>query len=209
MSFVERLHWRAAVQTFDTTKPLQAADLEKILEAARMAPTSNGLQPFHVHVVSDAETKEKLGAAGYRQKQWTTAPVTLVFTSRHDVGARITDYMDLAAGGDPARREALGKFEGSLRRWAERLSEEQIFEWASRQAYIALGFAMAACAELGIDSCPMEGFVPAEFDSILGLPPGRKSVVALSIGYRDTTVKVRDKLRFSEKDLFTQGVFKK
>jgi nitroreductase len=80
------------------------------------------------------------------------------------------------------------------------------FDWAARQTYIAHGFALAACAELEIDSCPMEG---ADFDAIgdiLGLPETQKALVMLPIGYRAEGEAPRSpqKVRFSKEALFTE-----
>ncbi|WP_262709471.1 nitroreductase family protein [Sphingobacterium thalpophilum] len=64
--------------------------------------------------------------------------------------------------------------------------EEDNFNWAARQAYIALGTALVAAAELKIDSTPMEGFDSTKFDALLQLrEQGLRSVVILALGYRD------------------------
>ena len=99
-------------------------------------------------------------------------------------------------------RENLATYEGMMRNSLGGRSQEEIKAWGDAQTYIALGFAMAACAELGIDSCPMEGFVPEEIDKILGLPPHLKSAVLLPIGYRKADPE-RPNVRFPEEDLFS------
>ena len=86
--------------------------------------------------------------------------------------------------------------------FAEGMHGEMALNWASKQAYIALGFGLAACAELGIDSCPMEGFSSEEFDKILGLPEGQKSAVVMAVGYRGEEPQY-PKFRYPNNDLFT------
>ena len=77
-------------------------------------------------------------------------------------------------------------------------------QWAARQAYIALGNLLTSAALLGVDTCPIEGFVPAEFDRILDLPAqGYAAVVCCALGYRSATDKYAalPKVRFPAADL--------
>ncbi|MBS1985848.1 MAG: NAD(P)H-dependent oxidoreductase [Bdellovibrionales bacterium] len=202
-TFLNRLEWRHATKAFDPTKPVSPENLQKILAAIRMAPTSFGLQPFHVDVVSDEETKQKIFAVGWKQPQYSTASHILVFSSLTHVSERITEYLDIMSGGDATRRAQLKGYEGMMRGALEKRSPTELQAWADRQAYIALGFAMAACAELGVDSCPMEGFSPPDLDKIMQYPSHQFSCVMLTLGYRDPKVPVREKVRFPQKDLFS------
>ena len=55
----------------------------------------------------------------------------------------------------------------------------------ARGVYIALGNLMTVCSVEKIDACPMEGFVPKEYDKILGLEArGLTSVLLLPVGKR-------------------------
>ena len=77
-------------------------------------------------------------------------------------------------------------------------------QWTARQAYIALGNLLTSAALLGVDACPMEGFVPAEFDQVLGLPAqGLAAVVCCALGYRSIADKyaVTPKVRSPKADL--------
>ncbi len=198
----EQLSWRNAHKTFDPSKQVDPEKLKLILEAVRMAPTSFGTQPFHVFVVSNPETKAKLRAAGYNQAQYTDASHILVFASRTDHMERVEGYFQIATGGDSEKRAAMAGYEEMMRGAMANLQGDRAKTWADRQTYIALGFALAAAAELEVDSCPMEGFSPEQFDEILGLPAYMKTVVTMSIGVSDGTP-ARGKVRFPENDLFT------
>lgn len=202
-TFLSQLDWRHAARAFDTKKPVSEADLKKVLLAIRMAPTSFGLQPFRVVVVSDPVMKEKIRGIGWNQPQYSTAAYVLAFVARTDLDARIPGLIHLQSGGDEARKVPLAGYEKMMRGYFSKLNPEQIRAWADKQAYIALGFAMAACAELKLDSCPMEGFSPSELDKLLQLPSGEYSSVMLTVGYRDPAQPVRAKIRFSEDDLFS------
>lgn len=215
MSFLDNLDWRNAEKDFDPAKKVSEEDLKKILQAIRMAPSSWGVQPYHIYVIGDQATKLKLKEKGYNQKQYEDSSHTLVFCGRNDLKNRIDKYFDLATGGDAEKRKAMSEYEKMMSGSLESKNPEDGMNWAYRQAYLALGFGLAACAELKIDSCPMEGFDPAGFDQILNLPANIKSVATLSIGYRKDVPHmpgqgvvsrgVRDpKVRFPEEDLFSK-----
>jgi nitroreductase len=200
--FLSQLQWRSAEKHFDASKPVSGEDLKKVLEATHMAPSSFGIQPYHVYVVSDADMKVKLRAEAFDQAQFTDAPYLLIFASRNDLDARIDGYFEIASGGDATAREQLKGYEDMMRGMIGGMPEGFKMSWADRQTYIALGFAMAAAAEIGLGSCPMEGFNTAKFDELLSLPAHMKSVVTLSLGHSDGTAK-RPKVRFPESDIFT------
>ncbi len=199
--FLSQLEWRHATKAFDANKQVSDSDLNKILQAIRMAPTSYGLQPFCVEVIKDKATKEKLLPHAWNQRQITSCSVLLVFVARTNVNARIDQYFNSLSGNNADERAKFKDYEGMMRGGFKDRTEEELKTWTSKQAYIALGFGLAACAELKIDSCPMEGFVGAEFDKILGLEKGHYSAVILTVGYRDPAVPAMPKFRFPEKDL--------
>ena len=202
MSFLSQLEWRFATKKFDPSKRVSSENLEKILTAIRMAPSSYGLQPYHVLVITNPELRIKLREKSFGQPQVTDASHLLVFCTRTDGMERIDRYVELASGGDSDKAESLQGYAEIMRNDVGKKSPEQFKSWADRQTYIALGFALAACAELEIDSTPMEGFEPKAFDDLLKLPDYLKTVVLLPIGYRaeDPT---RNKIRFSKEALFT------
>lgn len=201
-SFLENLEWRFAAKDFDIERQVNDEDLAKLLDAVKKAPTSFGLQPYHVFVVSNKDIKQKLRGAGFDQVQFSDASHVLVFAARTDLEGRLEDFKEAASGGDENIKEKMSGLFEMMSGFVNRFDEVSGAAWATRQAYIALGFALAACAELQIDSCPMEGFMPADFDEILGLDGGLKSVVALCVGYRKTDP-LHPKFRFSSEDLFT------
>ncbi len=201
-SFLEHLEWRNAEKNFDPAKKVSEEGLNKVLEAVRFTPTSFGLQPFHVYVVTDEAVRGKIREASWGQAQVTDASHLLVFASRLGINERIEKYFQIASGGDAAVRESMKGYEDMMRGFAGGMTPEREKHWADKQAYIALGFALAACAELEIDSCPMEGFDPSAVDALLGLPENMKSVVMLPIGYRKD-MPHHPKVRFGADDLFT------
>ncbi len=194
-TFLSQLDWRFATKQFDTEKPVSEGDLNKVLEAVRMAPTSFGLQPFQVVVVTDGALRSKLREASWGQPQVTDASHLLVFCARTDIAAHIDRCIDLIAGGDAEKKAGLQSYRVMMDQTVGALDVSASLTWSAKQAYIALGFALAACAELSIDSCPMEGFSGEAYDQLLGLEDHLKSVVLLPIGYRAAEPE-RPKARF-------------
>lgn len=153
-------------------------------------------------VVSNKSLKIKLKSASFSQPQVTQASHLLVFCARTDVRERVLQYINLMKASGEKDENKLRSRQDMMEASMAKKTEGQILEWAKQQVYIALGFALAACAELKIDSCPMAGFQPEQVDKILNLPEYLKSVVYVAIGFRSEEPK-RPKLRFSSDDLFT------
>ncbi len=205
MSFLSNLSWRYAAKKFDTSKKVSEEDLARILEAIRLTPTSFGLQPYHFYVVSDQATKDKIQAVAWNQPQVGTSSSVIVFAARTDLMETKDEYFTLLSWGNPEARAGLKGYEDMVTGFAASKDEAAALVWASKQTYIAHGFAMAAAAELEIDSCPMEGFDPVAVGEILGLPESQKALVMLPIGYRAEWEAPRgEKVRFSKEALFTE-----
>jgi nitroreductase len=185
-TIIENLNWRYATKAFDTSRELQAADLEYILEAGRMSATSYGLQPFKIVVVTDPAKKQVLMGHAWNQAQVASNGALIILAARTDVDeAMISDYTarieatrELPAGATDGYKDMMV---GSL--MAHPVEHRTI--WAQKQAYIALGTMMAAAAELKIDGCPMEGFSTEGFDEVLGLKAHNLTAsVIFPVGYR-------------------------
>ncbi|MCX6795379.1 MAG: nitroreductase family protein [Candidatus Falkowbacteria bacterium] len=203
MSFTSNLEWRYATKKFDLNKKVSTIDLEKVLEAIRLAPTSYGLQAFHLHVIENTpknlETLRKLKSASWEQAQIDSCSHLLVFSARTDFAKSIDEYFTLLSGANQEARERLSAYEDLVMGSLPRMN----VEWSKKQTYLALGFALAAAAELQIDSCPMEGFDHEKFHEILGLPENLVVSAIMPLGYRAEDEKVRTKTRFKKEDLIT------
>lgn len=205
MSFLANLNWRYATKKFDTTKKVSDTDLEKIIEAIRLTPTSFGLQPYHFYIVTNQEIKDKIQAVAWNQPQVGTSSHLLVFTARTNLAVNKEEFFSLLSGGNPEVRAILKGYEDMVDGFvAGKPTPESVLPWSAKQSYIAQGFALAALAELQIDSCAMEGFDPTAVGEILGLPESQKAVVMLPIGYRDASENPRPKVRFTKEELFTE-----
>ena len=187
MSLIENLKWRHAVKAYDSTKKVSEEDLNKILEASRLAPTSSGLQPFRVILVENQELREKLVPGALNPEVMRDCSHVLVFAAWDSYSAekidKVYDYHTEVRG---LPRGRFSSYTDQLKVIYGAQTAEENFAHTARQTYIALGLAMAQAAELKIDSTPAEGFSTEVVDEVLGLKElGLKSVTLLYLGYRD------------------------
>ncbi len=188
MSLLQNLNWRYATKKMDPSKKVEQDKLDRILEAVRLTPTSSGLQPYQVLVITNQEIKEKIKAMSWDQSQVADCSHLLVFAAWDDYTAeRINGSFDFTiaerGAGTNERTEAYRN--NMLANYPPR-GPEVNFQHTARQTYIALGFALVAAAEEGVDATPMEGFDPVAVDELLGLrAKGLRSVTLLPLGYRD------------------------
>ena len=205
MSLIQDLNWRYATKNM-SGEIVNSEKLETILAATNLAATSYGLQPFTILVVSNEGIKAKLQEAAYGQTQVGSSSAVLVFAVPLKITtADVEGFINLIATTRSMPVEALKDYKGMILSTIGALPAEQQQIWSAKQAYIALGTALAAAAEQKVDACPMEGFDAAQFDEILGLTEkGLKSVVIMPVGYRsadDATAKYI-KVRKPDSELF-------
>jgi len=184
---VDQLNWRMAVKSFDNSKKLSDDQVDMLVETARLAPTSYGLQPIKLYVVSDEETKQKLFEAGYNQTQFSTASHVFVLAVRSELNkSDIDEQIKRSAKQQNVSEESLEGYKQALEQNILSMPKEMAFNWAAKQAYILLGMMISTATQADFDSSPMEGFSKEKFDQILGCDQeGYKSVVVLAAGYRD------------------------
>ena len=182
----EKLNWRYATKKMDSTKAVPQDKVNRILEAANLAPTSSGLQPFEIIVVTNPEVKAQLSAAAYGQSQIVDGSHVLVFAAWDNYTAERIDAVvaNLEAERGGKSDAVTGYYDNLKAQYLPRTAEVN-YEHAARQAYIAFGLALTAAAFEAVDSTPMEGFDPAKVDEILGLrEKGLRSVTIMPLGYR-------------------------
>jgi len=187
-SFIKNLEWRRAEKHF-APGPV---DIESIKFAILNAPSSFGIQPFHVLVITNQEIKKKLKEACDNQTQIEESYCLFIFCALDDLEKRIDEYVKQT--GFVKKRKSMINFISKL---------PCKLEWAMMQAYIALGFGMAAAMELNIASCPMEGFKPEEVSKVLNLDKNLKPCVLLTVGNKRNDYELEKRFRFSKEDMFT------
>jgi nitroreductase len=200
------LHWRYATKKYDPERKIPEETWKALEEAVLLAPSSYGLQPYRALVIKNSGVRAKLRPAAWGQSPVTDASHLVVFAARKEITEEFVDaYMKRVAEERGVSMEALKDYrskiigdvvKGPRAAWAQ--------QWAQRQAYIGLGILLASAAVLGIDATPMEGFEPAKFDEILGLPQkGLAATVMCALGYRaaDDKYARSKKVRWAKEDV--------
>lgn len=198
MDFKEIVNHRYATKTF-TGEMISDEKIKELLELIRMAPSSFGLQPWKVKVITDKETKEKLLPLSYNQPQIITCSHLLVFCGNTDILDHINKYEKMLKEKgvpDAGVASAIGMMKG----FESSLSGVQKVGWSQRQAYIALGNAVNGAKSLGFDSCPMEGFDPEGYKKALALPENLFPCALVAVGIAADNP--QEKIRYSKEELF-------
>jgi nitroreductase len=185
-TLIDRLNWRYATKKMDPGKKVPQDKIERILEATRLAPTSSGLQPFEIVLVTSAEVRERIVPIAWKQSQITDCSHLLVFAAWDNYTAeRINHMFDLTNEIRGITNEGWENYRNMLLANYPQRDAELNFQHAARQAYIGLSAALIAAAFEEVDGTPMEGFDPKALDEILDLPArGLRSVAMLPLGYR-------------------------
>ena len=203
---VDFYQWRYAVKRFDPSRHIDAATWSAIETSLVLTPSSFGLQPWKFFVISSPENKAKLSAISWKQSQPSDCSHMVVLTARKTVDevyvdaflAKTAEQRNVTVKSLVGYREViLGFLQNSLGRH---------LAWSSNQAYIALGQLLASAAMLGVDACPMEGIVVAEYDKLLGLEGSDyTTIVGCALGYRHTDdhYAALPKVRFNASELVT------
>lgn len=200
---ISALNWRYACKVFDPTKKIPADTWAALEESLVLTPSSFGLQPWKFLILQDQELREKLVPHTWKQRQVADCSHLVVMAvkkslSAEDVDAFITRMAEVRGG----TADSLAGF----RKMVVGIQSQGYMskDWAKMQAYIALGQFMAACALLGVDTCPMEGFAPDKYDELLGLDAlGLTTAVLCPAGYRHSDDKYAGlpKIRFKPEDV--------
>ena len=200
------LNWRYATKVFDAARKIPADVWHTLEQSLVLTPTSYGLQPYKFLVVQGPAKRAELLPHSWGQKQVVDCSQFVVFITRTEMTEADVDRLiqrtvavrQLPANAlDAYRAMMVGDIVNGPR-------GKRAYEWAARQAYIALGNLMTCAAMLGVDACPMEGLNPVEYDRILNLAgTGYATVVACALGYRAAGDKYASlaKVRYPAKDL--------
>jgi nitroreductase len=183
----QKLQWRYATKKMNPSKAVPQDKVDRIVEAARLAPTSSGLQPFEIIVVTNPAVREQIKPKAWGQGQITDCSHLLVFAAWDNYTAeRINAMFDLTNAQRGGTNEGWENYRKLLLSTYPQRDAQVNFEHAARQAYIGLGAALIAAAFEEVDATPMEGFDPKALDDILGLNArSLRSVAIMPLGYRE------------------------
>ena len=184
---LDDLKWRYATKVYQEGKKVSQENIDKIVEVARLAPTSSGLQQFRLIVVGNQELKEKMVAGALNPDCMRECSHVIVFAAWDEyTPERIDAIYDKTTDERGLVRGRFKRYTDMLKENFGKMSKEEQFQHAANQSFIALGLALAQAAELKVDSTPIGGFDPKLVDELLGLPAkGLRSVSLLYLGYAD------------------------
>ena len=186
MNIIESLNWRYATKKFDSNRKLSKNQVNILKNAFNLTASSYGLQPIKLIVISNQEIKNTLLDSSFNQKQVIQCSHLLVICIETDIDESYIElYFKRVVDIRKTSAKVLESFKKSIINEFNDLSNTSIINWSKNQAYLALGNLMTVCAVEGIDSCPMEGFVPEKYNEILDLKSKNlKSVLVMPVGYR-------------------------
>ncbi|WP_238948935.1 NAD(P)H-dependent oxidoreductase [Clostridium sp. YIM B02569] len=172
---IDAFQFRHACKQFDPTKTVSEEDFNTILEAGRLSPSSFGFEPWKFLVVQNKSLKEKLFPVSWgAQNSFNGASHFVILLARKKVDTIynseyitkiMSEVQNLPEDVANQRKSAFESFEKNDFNLFE--SDRAIFDWASKQTYIALANMLTASAFLQIDSCPIEGFNIEKVEEIL------------------------------------------
>ena len=175
MSFLNSMQQRYTTKKYNASKKISLYQINELKHILRLVPSSINSQPWKFIFVSDQETKEKLSKVSWINTNKVLHSDTLVVFSRVD---------DISLFEGKIKNELPQGAVDYYNEHIKPLPTNQITSWFDKQVYLAAGVFLSACAEMGIDSTPMEGVEPDSYDDILN-NTGHKTLMAVAIGYRD------------------------
>ena len=206
MTFSDVLAFRHACKIFDENRAISDSDWDQILEAGRLAPSSLGLEPWEFELIENKNLLEKLRGACWGQAQIASASKLLIIYAKISDLALNSDYIfRMVSRRMDKNQDAHKAYMGVVNSVLEQvgLAPNLVFGWAKAQCFLSAMNMMNAAAFLGIDSCPIEGFVERDVNEILGVNPNIKRVaLILPFGYRIQEQK--PKIRKNLDEFYTQ-----
>lgn len=206
MNLIDNLNWRYATKAFDPVKKVSSEELEVLKEAVRLSPSAYGLQLYKVLIVENKEIRMALREASWNQPQITDASHLFVFCNfTQDFNDHVDDYVQLIVEAQGVDKKQISPYGEFIKSQLNNNGTKQNQVWAEKQTYLALSNLLAACAELKIDACPMEGFLNDAYNRILGLnKQGLNASLIATVGYRSDNdeAQFRKKVRKDKEQLF-------
>ncbi|WP_029284559.1 NAD(P)H-dependent oxidoreductase [Pedobacter sp. R20-19] len=185
MELIKNLQWRYAVKKY-TDERVSENKIDQIIESVNLSASSCGIQPYRLIVVTNPEVREKLSLGSFNSQILDSSHL-LVFAGFKNISSEyIADYVAMMEEQRALEAATLNSLKDAVTSFFATQTPEQHAVWSAKQAYIGLGTALIAAAELKVDATPMEGFDPELFNKVLGLSEKNlHASVIIALGYRD------------------------
>jgi len=205
-NFIANQSWRYATKKYDSNKKINAYDLDFLKEAIRLSVSSYGLQPYQIFIIENPAIREQIKDVSYNQIQVTEASHLFVFANYTNLtNNHIDNFIKNTVTARQINYDEMTGYGNFIKTIFKSKNQQEINDWAAKQAYIALGNLVNAAAELKIDVTPMEGFIAEKVNEILALDAKNLNAVLIApVGYRATDDESQHypKVRKSTDDLF-------
>ncbi|MEE3701388.1 NAD(P)H-dependent oxidoreductase [Mannheimia haemolytica] len=202
---INAFHYRASTRSYDGSRKIPAKDFNYILELGRLSPSSVGSEPWQFLVLQNPELRQKIKPYCWGIPTMETSSHIVVILAKKNArydSQYFSEIMDRRGLQGEAREKAMAVYKKFQEKDIGILdSERSLFDWASKQTYIALGNMMTGAALIGVDSCPIEGFAYQEVNDILAaeglFDPSEWGVsVMCTFGYRDKEIRQKARKDF-------------
>lgn len=204
---IEAMNWRYATQKFNKENKPTKEEIMELIEAARLSPSSYGLQPWKFILVENEDLRKQLREAGYNQEKISEAPYLIVFAAKNNyTESDLSHYIESTAKATGKNVEDLKGLREMIEGFLS-MNKDSFRSWSINQTHIAFGVFLAAAAISKIDAGPMGGFDPNKYDEILGLKEiGYHSAVICALGYRsnEDETSMRNKSRFEMSEVLIE-----
>ncbi|AHG78379.1 NAD(P)H-dependent oxidoreductase [Mannheimia varigena] len=190
-------HYRASTRSYDGNRKISDEDFNYILELGRLSPSSVGSEPWQFIVLQNPELRQAIKPYCWGIPTMETSSHIVVILAKKNArfdSQYFAEIMDRRGLQGEAREKAMAVYKKFQEQDIGILDNERsLFDWASKQTYIALGNMMTGAAMIGVDSCPIEGFAYKEVNQILAdaglFNPNEWGVsVMCTFGYRDKEI---------------------
>lgn len=202
-------NFRYACKEFEPNKKISENDFNFILETGRLSPSSFGWEPWKFVVVQNMGLREKLKEYAWgAQRQLPSASHFVLFLARKSIDTKAdSEYIkyigkEIQKLPDDVLKMKLEFYKNFQENDFDLTDERKLFDWACKQVYIPLANMMTSAAQIGIDSCPIEGFDRNKIDEILeeeGIIDRKhfSTAVMAAFGYRAKGTRIPEKARQS------------
>jgi nitroreductase/dihydropteridine reductase len=174
MNFLEKMKTRYTVKKYNPKGTINEEQVQQLKEILNLSPSSINSQPWNFVFVNNSDVKTQLAEVSYFNKEKIMDSSYLIV---FQVIKSPDDFEKQIEGNLP---------EGSInyyKTFVKPKGEEMIKSWLIHQVYLSLGVLLSACADMEIDSTPMEGIKPDKYDSILK-NENYETLFAVAIGER-------------------------
>lgn len=176
MDVFEAIEKRRSIKNFDPSHIIPKQQIDKILSAAILSPTSYNIQNWRFVTIANKDLQAKIRQASWNQAQVTDASVVVILCA--DLLAWKKDPVRYWRNAPQAARDYLvpaiiKSYEGQ-----DQFQRDE----AIRSCGMAAQTIMLAAKALDYDSCPMIGFDPKQVAKLINLPDDHMIAMMITIG---------------------------